>query len=156
VAATPDQDGYVTLQRTWQAGDTVQLELDMTPRLVFPHHRIDAVRGTVAVERGPLVYCFEQADQPDGIDVEDLALRPGDELRATDVPDLAGVGRTVLVEADAYAVSQPREGLPYSTTPPEEQVNTQATRATAIPYYQWDNRDGRAMRVWLPVTAGSS
>jgi uncharacterized protein len=153
-AATPGDDGYVLLHRAWKVGDSVRLELDMTPRLVFPHRRIDAVRGTVAVERGPLVYCFEQVDQPERIDVEDLALRPGDALRATDVPDLAGVGRTVVVEADAYTVSQPRDGFPYSTTPAEEQTTVQPTRATAIPYFQWDNRDGRAMRVFLPVTSG--
>lgn len=150
-AAVPDDRGYVSLPRAWQQGDTVTLVLDMTPRLTFPHHRIDAIRGTAAVERGPLVYCFEQADQPEGIDVEDLALRPDAVLRAVDVSDLAGVGRTVAIETDASAVSQPSNGSLYSTQPSAALSTVTPTTATAVPYFQWDNRDGRAMRVWMPV-----
>jgi DUF1680 family protein len=129
----------------------VTLVLDMAPRLVFPHHRIDAIRGTTAVERGPLVYCFEQADQAEGVDVEDLALRPDTVLRAVDQPDLAGVGRTVTIETEALQVSQPSNGSAYSTQPPEALSTVTSTAATAVPYFQWDNRDGRAMRVWVPV-----
>jgi hypothetical protein len=66
--------------------------------------------------------------------------------------DLAEVGRTVLIEADTAAITQPTAtGLPYSTTPPSELATTTSTTAVAIPYFQWDNRDGRAMRVWLPL-----
>ena len=67
---------------------------DIRPRLTYPDRRIDAVRGTAAVERGPLVYCFEQADQPDGTSVEDLALDQPAVLseRAGTLP---GIGPTV-------------------------------------------------------------
>ncbi|MFF3444955.1 hypothetical protein [Streptosporangium sp. NPDC002721] len=123
--------------------------MDLTPRLVHPHRRIDAVRGSVAVERGPLVYCFEQVDQ--GVDVEELALSPRTELRVLDKDDLPGVGRTVLIEADALAVTQPAGGLPYVTTPPDHLATSTHVTATAVPYFQWDNRDGGAMRVWLPL-----
>jgi DUF1680 family protein len=150
--ASPDGNGYLLVTRTWQTGDVVTLDLDMTPRKVYPHQRIDAVRGSAAIERGPLVYCFEQTDQPAGIDVEDLTLSPGAELRVVDQADLAEVGRTVLIEADTTAIRQPKAtGLPYSTTPPSELATTTSTTAVAIPYFQWDNRDGRAMRVWLPL-----
>ena len=152
VDATPDEHGYVRLHRTWHVGDTVAVELDMSPRQVFPHHRIDAVRGTAALERGPLVYCVEQVDQPDGSDVQDLAIAPDAELRVVDVADLAGVGRTITLETDAYVVTRPDAGgLPYSTTRPEQQASVRATTATAVPYFQWDNRDGAGMRVWLPL-----
>ena len=60
----PVSPGYATVTRDWSAGDTVTLELDMTPRVVAPHPRIDAVRGCLAIERGPLVYCLETADAP--------------------------------------------------------------------------------------------
>jgi DUF1680 family protein len=149
--AVPDERGYVVLSREWREGDTVELELDMAPRIVHPHRRLDAVRGCVAVERGPLVYCFEQADQPDGVPLADLALPMGAELRVLDKDDLEGVGRTVLIEADALAFSQPVGGLPYTTTPPADLATSARVTATAIPYYQWDNRDGRAMRVWIPL-----
>ncbi|MET9020624.1 beta-L-arabinofuranosidase domain-containing protein [Actinopolymorpha sp. NPDC004070] len=150
--ATPDERGYVVVRRAWVPGDTVTITLDLTPRLVFPHQRIDAVRGCVAVERGPLVYCFEQTDQADGVDVEDLTLAPDAGIRVVPQADLAGVGRTVLLTMDAAAVSQPRNGFPYSSQPTAQSVTSQAVTATAVPYFQWDNRDGRAMRVWLPVT----
>jgi DUF1680 family protein len=69
-----------------------------------------------------------------------------------DQTDLAEVGRTVLIEAETTAITQPTAiGLPYSTTPPSELATTTSTTAVAIPYFQWDNRDGRAMRVWLPL-----
>lgn len=118
----------------------------MTPRLVLPHRRIDALRGCAAIERGPLVYCFEQIDQ-DG-DLEDLALTPDSGLRAVE-RDLPGVGRTVLIEADAVRLPPaPPDGLPYGTAPPASLPAP--TTAVAVPYYQWDNRDGGVMRVWTP------
>ncbi len=154
VDATPDARGYVRLRRTWRPGDTVAVELDMTPRQVFAHHRIDAARGTAALERGPLVYCVEQVDQADGADVRDLAIPPDTDLRVADVADLAGVGRTVTLEAAAVVLSAPGNGLPYSTTKPEDQASVRTTTATAIPYFQWDNRDGAGMRVWIPLHHG--
>ncbi|MEV1177272.1 beta-L-arabinofuranosidase domain-containing protein [Nonomuraea sp. NPDC049784] len=142
------EDGYFRTRRNWQSGDTVELRLDMTPRLTYPHHKIDAVRGSVALERGPLVYCFENIDQPEGVEVDDLALSPQAPLRVKPVDDLEGVGRTVLIETDATAVHQPNGGLLYTTKP---LATTTSVTATAVPYFQWDNRDGGAMRVWIPL-----
>jgi uncharacterized protein len=146
---TPNPDGYAEVRRAWQPGDTFVLDLDMTPRLVHPHRRIDALRGCAAIERGPLVYCFEQADQNAG--VEDLALTPDTELRVVDRADLPGVGRTVLIEADAVRLpSAPPDGLPYSAASTGLPAGT-GVAATAVPYFQWDNRDGDVMRIWMPL-----
>ncbi|HXW43269.1 MAG TPA: glycoside hydrolase family 127 protein, partial [Streptosporangiaceae bacterium] len=121
----------------------------VTPRLTFPDRRIDAVRGAVAVERGPLVYCFEQADQPAGLSVEDLALSPGGGLRER-AATLPGIGPTVVVEAAAVRLpARAGSGLPYLPEPDTATAGTPAP-AVAIPYFQWDNRDGRAMRIWMP------
>jgi DUF1680 family protein len=154
VPADPAGAGYLLVHRQWQPGDVLRYELDITPRLTRPDRRIDAVRGTAAIERGPLVYCFEQADQPAGIDLEELALIPGDlGERAVTVPD---VGPTVLIEAaTAHNPAHSASGLPYqqdpeATTPAANPAGDQVI-ATAIPYFQWDNRDGRTMRVWLPL-----
>ncbi len=150
--AGPDGAGYLVLSRTWQPGDRVTVTFDMTPRPAHPHPRIDAVRGCVAVERGPLVYCFEQADQPAGAEVDRIAVPvpPGGPALRERAATLPGVGRTVLVDTEAATVpgTQP-DGLPYAAAPPGTPGDARLT-VTAIPYFQWDNRDGRAMRVWLP------
>jgi DUF1680 family protein len=148
VQATAAQ-GYLTVTRTWQPGDVLAATFDLTPRWVYPHPRIDAVRGCAAVERGPLVYCFEHVDQADGTDLDDLALVAGSGL--TENPaTLAEIGRTVLVELDARPLRAglPDE-LPFTATAPATDPGP-VQRATAVPYFQWDNRDGQPMRVWLP------
>ncbi len=124
--------GYRLLRRRWQPGDGVTVHMDLTPRWTLPDRRVDAVRGCAAIERGPLVYCFEQADQSDGVHVDDLAVRVGSVLSERTVT-VHGIGETVKVTADGVH-------LPAATP----------TTATAIPYFQWDNRDGHAMRVWIP------
>jgi len=154
VPADSANPGYLVLNRQWQPGDVLSYQLDTTPRLTWPDRRIDSLRGTAAIERGPLVYCFEQADQPAGTNLEELTLIPGDlGERAVTVPE---VGPTVLIEAAAVHHPAPSaSGLPYqqhpeATAPASIPAGDQVI-ATAIPYFQWDNRDGRAMRVWLPV-----
>jgi len=148
MAPDPADRGYLVVRRHWMPGDVLRCDLNVTPRLTYPDRRIDALRGSVAVERGPLVYCFEQADQPGGASVEDLALSPGD-LTGHDT-DLPGVGRTVTVRAPAVRLAPARDrGLPYGPEPDPADTGGPAT-AVAIPYFQWDNRDGRAMRVWMP------
>ena len=147
-APDPAHRGYLIVRRPWMPGDVLRCDLNVTPRLTYPGRRIDALRGSAAVERGPLVYCFEQADQPGGASVEDLALRPGD--LAEQVTELPGAGRTVTVRARAVHLEPARgSGLPYGP-PPDPAGSGGPATAVAIPYFQWDNRDGRAMRVWMP------
>ncbi|GAA3828283.1 glycoside hydrolase family 127 protein [Sphaerisporangium flaviroseum] len=151
--AAPDERGYLLLRREWRAGDTVELLVDMSPRLMRPHHRIDAVRGCAALERGPLVYCFEQADQAGDVELDDLALVPGTAIRVLPEEELKGVGHTVRIEVDAVVRSRPATAaLPYDVGSATESATVTRVRATAIPYFQWDNRDGGPMRVWIPLT----
>jgi hypothetical protein len=95
------------------------------------------------------VYCFEQADQPAGVSVEDVTLRPGLRERPGTLP---GVGRTVVIESDAVQLPPVAAGgLPYSPRPGGD-GRERPMAAVAVPYFQWDNRDGRAMRVWMPLS----
>jgi DUF1680 family protein len=116
--------GYARLRRKFQAGEQIVLDLPMPVRLIEADHRVDAVRGCVAVARGPLVYALEQPDHEPIL--EDLRIDPTAEIRAEHRPDLLG-GVTVL-HAD---------GAP--------------TPLTLIPYYAWANRGQHAMRVWIPT-----
>ena len=77
-------DGYLTIDRDFRAGDVVELGFDISPRITVPSSRIDAVRGTVAVERGPFVLCLESVDVPEGVPFEELRLDPRVAPRATD------------------------------------------------------------------------
>ncbi len=134
-AARPAEapEGYLTVRRKWQRGDQIVLELPMPIRLTTAAPRVDAARGCVAVERGPLVYAVEQIDQPSGLLVDDLRLTSENaaDLRIEARPDL--LGGTVVVRGPATDVAGGHHEF------------------TAIPYHQWANREVGPMRVWLPV-----
>jgi DUF1680 family protein len=123
-------DRRIELTRTWQPGETVHLDLDLPVRTTEPDRRIDAVRGCVALERGPLVYSIETADLPDGVKLEDIALD-------TSVPPIA-VPRPDV--ADSVV------GLEAKAVTPEQSTLT----VGAGPYFTWANRTVDAMRVWVP------
>jgi uncharacterized protein len=129
---------YQHLRRLWRPGDEITVHLDLTPRWTHPDRRVDAIRGCAAIERGPLVYCFEQADQADGIHLRDLALQPEAGLGERPVT-LPGIGQTIEVTVDGVHLPPPPRTTPRTSV-----------AAIAIPYFQWDNRDGRSMRVWMP------
>lgn len=140
-ADLPLDDGYLVLPPGTRR---VELDLDMPATAVAAHPRVDAVRGSVAIVRGPVVYCVEQADHPEGPSVEDVRLRAGGAL--TVVPGDDPLPRIVAegVATDAADVPLYRAGadLPPAGRP---------VRLTAIPYAQWGNRAPGAMRVWLPL-----
>jgi DUF1680 family protein len=150
VSAARDGGGYLVITRRWRAGDVLAWAFDVAARQVVPDPRVDAVRGCAAIERGPLVYCFEQADQPAGTDLGGLSLAGQPALRERPAT-LPGVGPTVLIDAEASSARPARPaGLPYAAQ--FSPAGGDRVTATAVPYFQWDNRDGRAMRVWLPRT----
>jgi uncharacterized protein len=83
------------------------------------------------------------------VDLEDVAVTPG--ALADDEQTLPGIGSTIRVAAEAVRLPAAGDaGFPYHAQTDGEAA-AGAVTATAIPYFQWDNRDGRAMRVWLPV-----
>ena len=144
------EPGYAEVTRRWKAGDRVELELDVSPRLTLPNPRIDAVRGCVALERGPVVYCFEQTDLATGANLDDVALRTDSAPTDSDPParlggvpgvSVAGVVRDLegWKRAEYLDVRElPRDG---AATP---------ARLLAIPYFTWANRGDGGMRAWLP------
>jgi uncharacterized protein len=120
------QQGYLQVSRFWRTGDRVELTLAMPPRTIAPHPRVDAVRGTVALARGPVVYCLEHVDAPDDAYFEDLRLDPARPL-------------TVATGGSGIA--------PVTVQAPLAGRDTVA----AIPYFLWANRAPGPMRVWIPV-----
>ncbi|GHH40229.1 glycoside hydrolase family 127 protein [Lentzea cavernae] len=131
----PVAPGDVVVDRDWAVGEEIRLELPMRPRFTWPDPRIDAVRGCVAVERGPVVLCAESLGEHD-LDV--LRVHTGHEPEQTG--DAAVVRARFDVPADA--------SWPYGE-PPARPGAAVALRLT--PYHRWARRGPSTMRVWLPA-----
>ena len=141
---------YAAVRRTWRAGEVAELTLPMEVRVVAADDRIDAVRGCVAIERGPLVYAVEQVDQPEGVVVDDARIDVAGRPEAEHRLDLLG-GVTVVTVAGR---ARRHEAAPWPYPPASGSaggdVSGDRVQLTAVPYFAWANRELGPMRVWLP------
>jgi uncharacterized protein len=138
---------YVRLQRSWRPGSSVLIDLPMPVRRSAAHERVDAVRGCVAIERGPLVYCLEQEDQPPEALVDEVELVDGEytvDWRPELLDGMAVVRLTGRVTRDRPAL--------YRSSTAAADVGPHLP-LTAIPYFAWANRGPGPMRVWIPLAA---
>jgi uncharacterized protein len=143
------QDGYLRLTRPWHAGAELVLTLAMPARMIAAHPHVDAARGTVALRRGPIVYCVEHADLPGGV-FEDVELDP-----AATIATEPGEPGLIPVRLLAGGVRrQPESGALYQTRSAADDRPATSVSLTAIPYYLWANRGTGPMRVWIPVARG--
>lgn len=122
-------------------GDVIQITLDDQVKKVYASAKVADDSGCAALQRGPLVYCVESADN--GGDVLSLSYAEGGKVKAGEFePEL--LNGTVRLKADGYRTSE-SEAL-YCYEKPEKK----SCSITAIPYYTWGNRGLGQMRVWLP------
>ncbi|MDA0194014.1 MAG: glycoside hydrolase family 127 protein [Bacteroidetes bacterium] len=113
-------DEYISINsRGWEKGDKIELQFDMPVRKVVSHQLVEANTGKMAIERGPLVYCAEAVDNPNG--VLNLTISENDMMNFQFDEDL--FGGTGKITSD--------KGL------------------TVIPYYAWAHREMGEMAVWL-------
>ena len=145
-------NGYLSVSRAWQAGDQVAFTLPMEPTLYEAHPMVDSTRCSVSIQRGPLVYCLEQPDQEEGVDVLRTQISTTDEMVAKWNPEL--LGGVMTVEASGYAMGDaPWDEALYRRVGEGAQPTRRPAKLTAIPYFVWANRGPSAMRVWIPRAA---
>ncbi|MCO6010954.1 glycoside hydrolase family 127 protein [Actinoallomurus purpureus] len=142
------RDGYLRITRSWAALTVITLDLHMPARLVAAHPRVDAVRGSAALTRGPLVYCLEQADIPDGTVLEDVRLDATAPVRVDERADLPHVPVTLAAEGSA---DRSPSLEPYPDHAAGDAGAAEPLSLRAVPYFLWGNRAPGPMRVWIPV-----
>lgn len=120
-------EGYATISRCWTGTTRIELKLPLTIQRVIANDAVAELQGKVALERGPLVYALESADNDSP--VLDLALSDSSQLQVEHRPGLLGGVATIH-----------GQGL---------EKNGNAVELTAIPYYAWGHRGDGPMTVWL-------
>ena len=137
------EPGAFELRREFAPGDVIELRLPMTARWTWPDPRVDDLRGQVAIERGPVVYCLESVDLPSGGEVNDVWVHtetgPADDGGNVSVP----IGY----------LRRPIPAWPYGSSATDSS-DEGATPVRLLPYAQWANRGPSTMRVWIPVAVG--
>lgn len=132
------EKGYAEINRTWKKGDKITIDFPMEIEKVLANSQVKADKGRFALQKGPLVYCLEGADQGDStvqsivIDttaIVNAAYKPG---KLNGITELTMPG--IIVTRDSTVTDSKRT-------------------VTAIPYYSWNNRGSGEMEVWIPYTA---
>ena len=144
---------YLPIRRRWTPGDVVLVRLEMRPQVLEANPHVADDTGRVAVQRGPLLYCMEQVDQPSGVALADVALNlgpgSGSHFQSEYRSDL--LGGVVLLRHDGVVYdrsgSEGRLYPRYTGQPPR----TRQVPLTFIPYYAWANRQATGMQVWTPL-----
>ena len=134
-AKVSSADGYLVFTRKWKKGDKIQLHFDMEPRIVRANNKVEADRGMIAVERGPLVYCAEHPDNPFDVFSALVNQEPQFQLGKAEI---AGTP-IVTLKTDAQTLNFDKQG----------KLTVKDQTLTLIPYYAWCHRGSGKMRVWL-------
>jgi DUF1680 family protein len=118
------ENGYLVIERKWISGDKITLSLDMPTEIIAADPRVKENIGKRAIQRGPLVYCAEEADNPS---FDEVILTPDAEIRERFNSSLLnGVTTIDAIRGDKTV--------------------------RFIPYYAWDNREAGEMKVWIDYT----
>lgn len=139
------RNGYLAISRRWKKGDVVRVHFDMLPRAVVASSKVADDRGKIAVERGPIVYCAEQADNS-GFNSHHVLLsrnpifevNPDYSIRNTE-GDGKPFGVTSIIVTNAQEACISADG----------KLTSRDVRLTLIPYYAWNHRGTGCMDVWM-------
>lgn len=130
------QNGYFCIDRKWKKGDVVRVHFDMEPRTVKANYKVEADRGRISVERGPIVYCAEWPDND--FDVLSIVMNREPKFELIERPDLL------------YGLNQLRTDAQVLSYDDNGRLVAEDVKLTMIPYYAWCHRGSGSMAVWLP------
>lgn len=131
-----DEQGYITIQREWSNGDAIEIDFPMEIQVVEAHPNVKEDAGKIAIERGPLLYCAEWPDNPEG-KVMSLIVDPDQDFNLEKTDELGGIYK---IEGKARQAKRMLDGtISVSDELPLEM----------IPYHLWNNRGAGEMSVWL-------
>ena len=136
------EKGYLVISRPWKKGDVVSVHFDMPVRTITAHEKVKADEGRVAVERGPLVYCAEGADNK-GFSIFNFLMPQQPQFAVSDqqINGKRDVNFSVkAISVKGKAVEQDAQGNP----------TVKDATLTMIPYYAWNHRGPGLMEVWMP------
>ena len=136
------EQGFTTVRRTWKPGDRVELDLPMPVRRVLANEKVEEDHGLAALERGPLVYCVEEADN--GAHLFSLVL--GDTAQFTVEHRAELLGGVTVLTAEVERAFTAGDGV----------VKTRPATLTAVPYCTWCNRGAGRMNVWMARDAAKA
>ena len=123
---------YITIARQWKQGDVIELDMPMEVRRIVANDNAEDLRGKVALERGPVVFCLEGSDQHDSTVFNKYILNTA-AISAHYEKDL--LGGVMVLDGKAKQVEQNGE--------------VSDTQFRAIPYSTWNNRKPQQMEVWV-------
>ncbi len=136
VSSDLGEDGYLTINRNWKRGDVVQIHFDMDTRTVRANNKVEADRGMISIERGPLVYCAEHPDNH--FDIMGVLMNQNPQFT---------LGNSEVAGTPIQTLSTNVQILNFNK---QGELETESQRLTLIPYYAWCHRGSGKMRVWLP------
>jgi DUF1680 family protein len=147
---------YMAITRQWSGTSRVTLRLDVVPRITAANSRLEDDTRKVAVERGPLVYCMEQIDQPAAGTLSEFSLALGGQTQNAikgrfEASLLNGV---MALEAPGFQAADAADSGEVLYRPLAAAPLRQAS-LKLIPYYAFANRAPSAMQVWIPYVRTS-
>ena len=145
VGVTANAGSYATINRKWKKGDVINLEMPMDVKLLEGHPLIEEVRNQAAIKRGPVVYCVESPDLPEGTDILDVYLPLKSKLTATYKPDFLGGISTI--NGDVKIRKDEKKGMYRELS----DIKWDSYKAQFVPYFAWANRGQAEMSVWIPI-----
>ena len=139
--------GYWQIQRAWQPGDLVDLDLPMPVRLLEANPLVEETLGQTALQRGPVIYCLESADLPAGERVMNISVPDNAEFLAR--YDQRLLGGVVVLEG--RAIARPRGDWSGQLYRDIQRSPAREVPVRFVPYSVWANRGPGEMSVWLPL-----